>query len=99
MYDANKIKTFTPILPIGTGPTSTHIEDSIHDIVVDLDENNNMGCNLTSDELDIFIENLIAILGIKEWIDGEYELFEDYKIRIETMPKSKFDEMHEFEGY
>ena len=98
-YDANKVKTYTPIIPVGKGPTSLNPEDALYDILLDLNEQNCLEEPFSDSKLNSIVSSLIELLGIKDWIDGEYTIFNDYKIVIETMSKSQFDEMPEFSGY
>lgn len=97
MYDANKVKTFTPIMPEGRGPTGLYSQDALYDILYALEENNSN--ESFPEEFDRLAEQMNKLLNLDDLIDGEYTLFMDYKIKIETMAKTRFDEMPEFNGY
>jgi hypothetical protein len=97
MYNANKIKTFTAILPVGQGPTSTNVHDCIAEIVYDLNES--VLDRLSNDQFDRFVKFLVDSLQLNDLIDGEYTIFGDYKIIVKHMTVSDFEALPEFAGY
>jgi hypothetical protein len=97
MYDATMIKTYTPHIPAGTGPTFEKVEDAIAEMVSDLYDT--ASYELTQKEKDKLVDIFCIVWDIGSLIDGEYEIFMDYKLVIETMPKGRLDEMPEFNGY
>lgn len=99
MYNATKIKTYTPILPDGRGGTGVKPEEAVYDIVISLDEENNDAQLGKHQDIDMFVSGFVAILGLKDWVDGEYVIFDDYKVKIETMSAEKFNGLPEFGGY
>lgn len=99
MLDCTKVRTFTPIIPAGTGPTCTKIEDAMFDITRDIYEAS--GIDYTDAETDKLAQVLIKGLGgMDDFIDGEYPVLgEGYLLKIRTMQKWQLDQMPEFNGY
>jgi hypothetical protein len=99
MYNANKIKTFTPILPVGQGPTVTNAHECVMEILNDLNEF--LVDPLSNEQLESFAKFLVDGLQLNDLIDGEYTLFGDgnYKIVIKHMTVSDFEALPEFSGY
>jgi hypothetical protein len=97
MYNANKIKTFTPILPVGKGPTGTSAHECIEEILNDLNEI--AVDRLNNEQFERFVNFLVDSLKLNDFIDGEYTIFGDYKIIIEHMTVSEFEALTEFAGY
>ncbi|AGR47226.1 hypothetical protein JIMMER1_97 [Brevibacillus phage Jimmer1] len=94
------VKTFTPIIPAGTGPTYPSVDHAIHEILSDILEMTvDSHVDITDQELNKFTDMLMVGLGIEVWDDGTYIIFPDYEIKIETMERWKFDKMPEFNGY
>lgn len=89
MYNANKIKTFTPILPAGQGPTFTKATECVSEIVNDL--NGSVLDRLNDDQFDRFVKFLVDSLQLNDLTDGEYTIFEDYTIIIKHMTVSDFE--------
>jgi hypothetical protein len=100
MYDATKVKTFTPVLPgPTTGPTGTQLSDALYDIFNDLNEENVPVEPFSDTKIQSLVDDFIALTGMNDWVDGEYPILDDYKIKIKHMAKSAFEEMPEFNGY
>lgn len=99
MDNTKKIKTFTPVLPVGKGGTGTKLEDALYDILFNLNEENCLTNPFSDNKIISLAECLADITGMRDWIDGEYTLFDEYKLIIETMPVSQFEELPEFNGY
>jgi hypothetical protein len=78
MYNANKIKTFTPILPVGKEPTGTSAHECIAEIVNDLNEI--ASDRLNNEQFERFVNFLVDSLKLNDLIDGVYTIFGDYKI-------------------
>lgn len=99
MFDCTKVRTFTPIIPAGTGPTCTKIEDAMLDITRDIYEIS--GIDYIDAEVEKLAQVLIKGLGeMEEWIDGEYPVLgEGYSLKIKTMQQWQLDQMPEFNGY
>jgi hypothetical protein len=97
MYNAKKIKTFTPILPAGQGPTFTKATECVEEIVNDLNES--VLDRLNNDQFDRFVKFLVDSLQLNDLVDGEYTIFEDYTIIIKHMTVSEFEALPEFDGY
>lgn len=103
MLDCTKVKTFTPHIPVGTGPTSLMAYNAIYEILLDIHQNANLdikgeeGVNIG--EFNKFVNMVNKGLGIDDWIDGMYTLFENYQIEVKTMQKWQYDDMPEFNGY
>ena len=101
--DVTKVKTFQPILPAGAGPIFPEPYNAIFDIVLDIKEEAILckkTVNAVNDaEMDKFIDLIEKGLGVSDWIDGEYTLFEDYKLKVHTYQQWQLDEMGEFSGY
>ncbi|ERI07281.1 hypothetical protein [Aneurinibacillus aneurinilyticus] len=103
MLDCKKLRTFTPIIPAGTGPTYTKIEDALLEITRDLYGMTELG-NFDYEEKDA--EKLAQVLkdtlfeSHDEWIDGEYPVIgEGYALQVKTMQQWQLDQMPEFNGY
>lgn len=97
MYNTTKVKTFQPIIPAGNGPICMTALDAIAEILSDVNDAAKDGLNAREFEK---VQNVIVDgLGIDGWIDGEYTVFEDYKIKVRTYQQGQLDEMKEFEGY
>jgi hypothetical protein len=102
MLDCTKVRTFTPIIPAGTGPTCTNVIDALLEITRDLYGMHEMG-NFEYGEADA--EKLAHVLNkglgdIGDWIDGYYPVIgENYTIEIKTMQQWQLDAMPEFNGY
>jgi hypothetical protein len=99
MNNAEKIKTYTPILPEGTGPTGTNLNDALFDIFSSLNEENLPTNPFSDNKIYEMIRNFIDLTGMNDWMDGEYVIFNDYKLRIKHMSVSELEKMPEFEGY
>ncbi|MEK3699622.1 MULTISPECIES: hypothetical protein [unclassified Paenibacillus] len=99
MANTTKVKTFTIVIPAGQGPTVTTAEESIQEMLWDLRDQMTDNNKPTEDELQAADQLIVNGFGVNDWHDGEYTFFEDYKLRIETMPQYKLDEMPEFAGY
>jgi hypothetical protein len=100
MYNANKVKTFTPVLPgETTGPTGLQLVDALYDIFNDLNEENVAVNPFSEYRINEMIRDFIQLTGMNDWIDGEYTIFKDYKIKIKHMATTAFEKLHEFEGY
>jgi hypothetical protein len=97
MYNTNKIKTFTPILPAGQGPTGTSARECVEEILNDLNEF--VADHISNDQLERFANFLVDSLQLNDLIDGEYTIFQDYKIIIKHMTISDFEALPEFAGY
>lgn len=97
MYNANKIKTFTAILPAGQGPTCTKVTECVAEIINDLNES--VLDRLSNDQFDRFVKFLVDSLQLNDLVDGEYTIFEDYKIIVKHMTISEFEALPEFAGY
>ena len=97
MNDVTKVKTFTPLLPDGVGPTGLQSQDALYDIMYSIEEQNESG--LSPEEFEKLVEQTNKLLNLDNLNDGEYVLFSDYKLEVLTMTKMQFDEMPEFEGY
>lgn len=92
-----KVKTYQPEIPDGKGPVCNEVQYAMFDIVMDLNEQNNAGFGIT--DLNALNAQLVKILNVSDWIEGEYIIFEDYKMIIKTYAQYQLDEMKEFNGY
>jgi tRNA U38,U39,U40 pseudouridine synthase TruA len=103
MLDCTKVRTFTPIIPAGTGPTCTKIEDALLEITRDLyGMNEFMNFDHSDEEAEKLAHLFKKVLfeDHEEWIDGEYPVVgEGYLLKIETMQQWQLDKMPEFNGY
>ncbi|MGG4495842.1 hypothetical protein [Brevibacillus reuszeri] len=97
MLDCTKVKTFTPHIPAGTGPTFIKVEEAIVEILADL--NQSATRMLSNDQLEMMEQFITDTLRIGDWIYGTYTIFEDYQIEIKTMQQWQLDQMGEFNGY
>ncbi len=97
MLDCKKLRTFTPIIPAGTGPTCLQIKDAVRDMVTDLAEMSAM--SFTKEEKEKIIQLFIKGLELDDKIDGDYEVMPGYVLRIKTMQQWQFEQMPEFNGY
>jgi hypothetical protein len=95
------VKTFTPIIPAGTGPALLDPEHAIQFILHEIDCSRfvDSGVALNIDEQDRFVGWLDEFLRLWDKPDGEYQIFPEYTIEIKTMPKAEFDAMPEFDGF
>lgn len=99
MYDENKVKTFTPVLSVGKGGTSLKSEDALFDILLALNEENCSEEPFSDSKLQSIARSLVELTGMDDWIDGEYTIFDNYKIIIKTMTVSRFEGLPEFSGF
>jgi len=97
MLDCTKVKTFTPHIPAGTGPTFIKAEDAVVEILANLNESATRV--LSNDQLEMMEQFITDTLRIADWIDGTYTIFEDYQIEVRTMQQWQLDQMPEFNGY
>ncbi|NGQ95464.1 hypothetical protein G3578_09890 [Brevibacillus sp. SYP-B805] len=97
MLDCTKIKTFTPIIPAGTGPTFTNAHEALLDMIHDMNESS--GGTFSFDEENKVAAFMNHVLSVSDWIDGTYPIFPDYELEVKTMQKWQFDQMPEFDGY
>lgn len=96
MYSTEKIKTWQPVLEEGRkGPICFTPTDALFDIIHDIKEQ--YGPSL-SDEL-VMAATMIFTGLIYDWIDGEYIVFDTYKLIIKHYNKGTLEEMVEFAGY
>lgn len=98
MINVKKVKTYTPVLPQGVGPTSTKAKDALYEVFHDLEQQNCPGA-VEADKFNQIVEAAAKIYGLEDLIDGNYRVFEDYEISIVTMSQNQLDRMPEFNGY
>lgn len=95
------IKTFTPLIPAGQGPTffeQNAARDALFEILTDINEQAQDGRRCTEGQLDAVCSTLANI--VEEWGKGEYDIFgTDYRLSIDFMTRSEIDDMGEFNGY
>jgi len=102
MYNANKtnkVRTFTPIFPIGIGATGTELLDALYDIFNYINEQKQEENQFSDYRINEMIRDFVDLTDMNDWIDGEYIVFADYKIKIEIMAVSKFESLPDFGGY
>jgi hypothetical protein len=95
IYDATKIKTYQPILPTGKGPVGAAY-DAFMDILIDIHEKVK-DTSVTEKHLEMLAEMFASF--VSDWIEGEYTIFEDYKLVIKRYTRTELDKMPDFEGY
>lgn len=99
MPSYKKVKTFTAGIPAGTGPVLLTAEGAVEEMLRDLHERMTDNNKPDEEELQAAVQLIVNGLGVNDWIDGEYVFFEDYKLRVQTMPEYRFEELPEFPGY
>lgn len=97
-YNATKIKTYQPILPIGNGPVCENPSDALYEIFQDLRETSEIEYQKCKDEDLSKVLEMLALI-VSDWIDGEYTILEDYKLVIKHYTRTQLDEMQDFQGY
>lgn len=97
MYDERLVKTYTPVLRGMEGPTGSDVRGALYDIVLDMGEQK--GVFLSDEEIFDFVLTYIMLTDIDHWIDGDYEIFPGYVIKIKTMSRHNFERLSEFAGY
>lgn len=99
MLDCTLVRTFTPHIPAGAGPTLVTAEDAVTEILKDIREQTTNQSNPSEDALATMTELIVNGLKMTAWIDGTYTIFEDYQLVVKTMQRWQFDRMPEFSGY
>lgn len=97
MYDARLVKTYTPVLRGMEGSTGLDVKGALYDIVLDMGEQK--GVLLSDEEIVDFVLMYIRLTEIDHWIDGDYEIFPGYVIKIKKMSRHNFERLPEFAGY
>lgn len=97
MLDCTFIKTFTPVIPAGTGPTFTDAKYAVLEIVRDLNESSGSTIDYKMEEN--VADFLAHALELSRWIDGTYDIFPDYRVEVREMQRWQLEQMPEFEGY
>lgn len=99
MLSYKKVKTFTAFIPAGAGPVLLTAEEAVEEMLKDLHERMTDNNKPTDEELQAAVQLIVNGLGVNDWIDGQYDFFEEYKLRVQTMPEYRFEELPEFKGY
>lgn len=96
LSDARLVKTYTPVFRGMEGTMELDVKIALYDIVKNI--GNEKGIFLVADEIKSFVEMYIKLTEIAHWVDGDYEIFPGYTLKIKKLDKHIVENLQEL-GY